>query len=50
MKTTLMASFVDPATHERVRVAAFHARGSLSAFVRRAVLEALSKGQAKDQP
>ncbi len=43
MKDKLLAAFVDEATHEAVRVAAFRARCSMSAFVRQAILTALAK-------
>ncbi len=50
MKDKLVAAFVDEATHEAVRVAAFHARCSMSEFVRRAVLAALGKAERKGKP
>ena len=37
MKTKLLAAFVEPALHERLRVAAFKAHASISEIVRRAV-------------
>jgi predicted HicB family RNase H-like nuclease len=43
MKDKLLGTFVDEATHEAVRVAAFQARCSMSEFVRRAVTEYLGK-------
>ena len=43
MKTKLMAAFVDEATHEAVRVAAFQARCSRGELLRRAVAEYLAK-------
>ncbi len=43
MKNKMMAAFVDEATYEAVRVAAFRARCSMAEVVRRAVAEYLTK-------